>query len=214
MTYENLLVDVREGDRFVTVNRPAKRNALDALTVGELDDAFARAGRRRSGARRGADGRGRQGLRRRRRHRGASALARGGARRALSRARAAGRSTASSGSASRSWRRSTATRSAAAASWRWPATCASPPRTPARHAGGQARADVRLRRDAAAAPAGRQGPGARAAADRRAASTPRGAAHRPRQQGRVRDACSPRRRRCAAAWRRTRRSRCARRSRR
>ena len=41
MAYENLLVDVRDGIGFVTVNREAKRNALDARTVDELDRAFA-----------------------------------------------------------------------------------------------------------------------------------------------------------------------------
>src|SRR5512138_2987057 len=41
MTYENLLVDVRDGVAFVTVNRPPKMNALDASTIDELDAAFA-----------------------------------------------------------------------------------------------------------------------------------------------------------------------------
>ena len=41
MAYENLLVDVRDGIGFVTVNREEKRNALDLRTVEELDRAFA-----------------------------------------------------------------------------------------------------------------------------------------------------------------------------
>ena len=40
MTYENLLVDVRDGVAFVTLNRPAKRNALDERTIEELEEAF------------------------------------------------------------------------------------------------------------------------------------------------------------------------------
>jgi enoyl-CoA hydratase len=40
LAYENLLVDVRDGIGFVTVNRPAKRNALDARTIDELDRVF------------------------------------------------------------------------------------------------------------------------------------------------------------------------------
>jgi enoyl-CoA hydratase len=40
MAYENLLVAARDGIAFVTVNRPAKRNALDAATIAELDSAF------------------------------------------------------------------------------------------------------------------------------------------------------------------------------
>ena len=44
MAYENLLVDVRDGIGFVTVNREAKRNALDEPTVDELDRAFAELG--------------------------------------------------------------------------------------------------------------------------------------------------------------------------
>jgi len=40
MTYQNLLVDVRDGIAFVTLNRPAKRNALDERTIGELEEAF------------------------------------------------------------------------------------------------------------------------------------------------------------------------------
>jgi enoyl-CoA hydratase len=41
LAYENLLVDVRDGIGFATVNREAKRNALDARTIDELDRAFA-----------------------------------------------------------------------------------------------------------------------------------------------------------------------------
>jgi enoyl-CoA hydratase len=40
MSHENLQVEVREGIAFVTVARPAKRNALDAATVASLDAAF------------------------------------------------------------------------------------------------------------------------------------------------------------------------------
>jgi enoyl-CoA hydratase len=40
MTHETLLIAVRDGIAFVTVNRPAKRNALDAATISELDAAF------------------------------------------------------------------------------------------------------------------------------------------------------------------------------
>ena len=41
MSHQNLLVDVRDGLAFVTVNRPSRLNALDARTVEELDAAFA-----------------------------------------------------------------------------------------------------------------------------------------------------------------------------
>jgi enoyl-CoA hydratase len=41
MSHQNLLVDVRDGVAFVTVNRPARLNALDATTVEELDAVFA-----------------------------------------------------------------------------------------------------------------------------------------------------------------------------
>jgi enoyl-CoA hydratase len=41
MTYENLVVETRDGIAFVTVSRPAKMNALDAKTIDELDAAFA-----------------------------------------------------------------------------------------------------------------------------------------------------------------------------
>jgi len=40
LAYENLLVDVRDGIGFVTVNREAKRNALDGRTIDELERAF------------------------------------------------------------------------------------------------------------------------------------------------------------------------------
>lgn len=42
MAYETLLLDVRDAVAFVTVNRPEKRNALDARTIDELEAAFAR----------------------------------------------------------------------------------------------------------------------------------------------------------------------------
>jgi enoyl-CoA hydratase len=38
MTYENLLCEVADGVATVTVNRPAKLNALDERTIGELTD--------------------------------------------------------------------------------------------------------------------------------------------------------------------------------
>jgi enoyl-CoA hydratase len=41
MSYENLLLAVRDELAVLTVNRPAKRNALDERTIGELDSAFA-----------------------------------------------------------------------------------------------------------------------------------------------------------------------------
>ena len=40
MSYQNLLVETREGIAFVTINRPDKLNALDALTLSELHAAF------------------------------------------------------------------------------------------------------------------------------------------------------------------------------
>jgi enoyl-CoA hydratase len=40
LAYENLLVDVRDGIGFVVVSREAKRNALDARTIDELERAF------------------------------------------------------------------------------------------------------------------------------------------------------------------------------
>jgi enoyl-CoA hydratase len=40
MSYQNLLVETREGIAFVTVNRPDKLNALDAVTMAELQAAF------------------------------------------------------------------------------------------------------------------------------------------------------------------------------
>jgi enoyl-CoA hydratase len=41
MSYQNLLVDSRDGVAFVTINRPEKLNALDDRTMEELDAAFA-----------------------------------------------------------------------------------------------------------------------------------------------------------------------------
>jgi enoyl-CoA hydratase len=38
MTFENLLVDDRDGVRWVTVNRPAKLNALNSAVIGELGE--------------------------------------------------------------------------------------------------------------------------------------------------------------------------------
>ena len=40
MSFNNLLVDDRDGLRRVTVNRPAKLNALNVATVSELDEAM------------------------------------------------------------------------------------------------------------------------------------------------------------------------------
>jgi enoyl-CoA hydratase len=40
MSYQNLLVETRDGIAIVTVNRPDKLNALDNRTMGELDEAF------------------------------------------------------------------------------------------------------------------------------------------------------------------------------
>ncbi len=42
MAYENLLVEARDGVVLLTVNRPARLNALDQATLRELDAAFAR----------------------------------------------------------------------------------------------------------------------------------------------------------------------------
>ena len=41
MSYQNLLVESREGVTFVTINRPDKLNALNDRTVEEIDAAFA-----------------------------------------------------------------------------------------------------------------------------------------------------------------------------
>src|ERR1700704_1842746 len=41
MTYENLLVETRDGIAIVTINRPDKLNALNDRTVEELGAAFA-----------------------------------------------------------------------------------------------------------------------------------------------------------------------------
>lgn len=41
MAFENLLVDVRDGIGFVTVNRESRRNALDGATIDEIERAFA-----------------------------------------------------------------------------------------------------------------------------------------------------------------------------
>ena len=41
MTYETLLVDVREGVASVTLNRPDVRNALSATLIRELEQALA-----------------------------------------------------------------------------------------------------------------------------------------------------------------------------
>jgi len=44
MTYQNLLVESRDGVAFVTINRPEKLNALNDRTIEELDAAFAAIG--------------------------------------------------------------------------------------------------------------------------------------------------------------------------
>ena len=41
MSYQNLLVESRDGVTFVTINRPDKLNALNDATVAEIDAAFA-----------------------------------------------------------------------------------------------------------------------------------------------------------------------------
>jgi enoyl-CoA hydratase len=43
MSYENLLVENREGTLWITMNRPTKLNALNAQTMSELDAAIAAA---------------------------------------------------------------------------------------------------------------------------------------------------------------------------
>lgn len=43
MSYTRILFDAADGIATLTLNRPAKRNALDGQTVGELRDALARA---------------------------------------------------------------------------------------------------------------------------------------------------------------------------
>ncbi len=40
MTYENLLLEVRDGVAVVTLNRPEKRNALNFQTIGDIFDCF------------------------------------------------------------------------------------------------------------------------------------------------------------------------------
>src|SRR5574340_1166564 len=40
VAYENVLVEVRDAVAVVTVNRPAKLNALDAATIEDLDRCF------------------------------------------------------------------------------------------------------------------------------------------------------------------------------
>ncbi len=40
MSYQNLCLDVRDGVAFVTLDRPAKLNALDAGMIGELEQAI------------------------------------------------------------------------------------------------------------------------------------------------------------------------------
>jgi enoyl-CoA hydratase len=44
MSYENLLIETRDGVAFITVNRPAKLNALNSATLAELDAAIGAAG--------------------------------------------------------------------------------------------------------------------------------------------------------------------------
>ena len=42
MSYETLLVDVRDGVATLTLNRPEARNAMNPTLVGELGEALAR----------------------------------------------------------------------------------------------------------------------------------------------------------------------------
>jgi len=44
MSYENLLIENRNGVLWVTVNRPDKLNALNRRTLGELDHFITSAG--------------------------------------------------------------------------------------------------------------------------------------------------------------------------
>ncbi len=126
MTYDNLLIERDGAVAVVTINRPAKLNALNAQTISEIHHVMARSGHRRWRRRRRPDRGGRQGLRGRRRHQraGRAHAGRGPGARA---APGSAPSTRSRHWASRSSPPSTASRSAAAASWRWPARCASPP---------------------------------------------------------------------------------------
>ncbi|MBD3854840.1 MAG: enoyl-CoA hydratase/isomerase family protein, partial [Acidobacteria bacterium] len=45
MNYENLLVENRDGTLWVIVNRPDKLNALNKMTISELDNVFTEADR-------------------------------------------------------------------------------------------------------------------------------------------------------------------------
>ena len=63
MSYQNLIVETRDGVAVVTINRPDKLNALNDRTMEELDAAFAALGRRRRGARRDPHRRRREGVR-------------------------------------------------------------------------------------------------------------------------------------------------------
>ena len=83
MSFENLLVETRDGVAIVTINRPDKLNALNDRTMEELDAAFAALGADAERAGRDPDRRRREGVRGRRGHR------RAGARRARWTARSA-----------------------------------------------------------------------------------------------------------------------------